>query len=550
LNDLNEIKSDIWIKIGIYGLILAVLYYASFLFLKQEWGNEDFTYCYLIPPIVLYLIWEKRKGLAALPSEASWAGFVFIVVGFGFFWIGELGGEYTILFLSFWFVLVGLVWSHIGWRKLKIIWFPMLLVFASFTPPDFLYFGLTLRLKLLSSKIGVTMLQIYGMSAYREGNVIDLGFTQLQVVDACSGLRYLFPLFVLGLLLAYFFKTSLWKKAVLVISTIPITIITNSLRIALTGILYELWGPKVAQGFFHGFSGWFIFMFALSIMLLEMWMLSGFSSFRSLISLGSSKEQDEQKRTEGRGLRTEDQEQRTSEHTEDFGHIAVSSEPLGKKGWRSFFSPPQFVVAVILLGLTLVLSQGVEFREKVPISKSFKQFPLDVGGWSGSRQFMERIIIDELDFSDYVTVDYKDKSGKLVNFYTAYYESQRKGESIHSPASCLPGGGWIFREAGSAKIPVAFKGQNSMPVNRAFIEKSDYRQLTYYWFPQRDRVLTNAYQLKLYNFWDALTRQRTDGALVRLITPVYPSEQLADAEKRLQSFTQAIVPVLDEFLPD
>jgi len=79
--------------------------------------------------------------------------------------------------------------------------------------------------------------------------------------------------------------------------------------------------------------------------------------------------------------------------------------------------------------------------------------------------------------------------------------------------------------------------------------KSGYRQLSYYWFPQRDRILTNAYQLKLYNFWDALTRQRTDGALVRVITPVYDDEELADAEKRLQSFTQAIVPVLDEFLP-
>jgi EpsI family protein len=89
-----------------------------------------------------------------------------------------------------------------------------------------------------------------------------------------------------------------------------------------------------------------------------------------------------------------------------------------------------------------------------------------------------------------------------------------------------------------------------MPVNRAFIQKRGSKQLTYYWFPQRGRILTNAYQLKIYAFWDALTKQRTDGALVRVMTPVYESEGLEDAEQRLQGFTREIVPVLDEFIPD
>ncbi len=98
-------------------------------------------------------------------------------------------------------------------------------------------------------------------------------------------------------------------------------------------------------------------------------------------------------------------------------------------------------------------------------------------------------------------------------------------------------------------IPVAFGKKDSMPVNRAFMAKGDVRQLSYYWFPQRDRILTNAYQLKLYNFWDALTRQRTDGALVRLITPVYSNEDVGQADARLIAFTRAIVPALSEFLP-
>jgi len=99
------------------------------------------------------------------------------------------------------------------------------------------------------------MLQWYGMSAFREGNIIDLGFTQLQVVDACSGLRYLYPLIIMAILLAYFFKSAWWKKVVMVMSAVPLTIATNSLRIAMTGVLYEIWGPAVAEDFFHGFSG-------------------------------------------------------------------------------------------------------------------------------------------------------------------------------------------------------------------------------------------------------------------------------------------------------
>jgi EpsI family protein len=203
-----------------------------------------------------------------------------------------------------------------------------------------------------------------------------------------------------------------------------------------------------------------------------------------------------------------------------------------------------------LLGTTLVLAQGIEFREKIPPNKALAQFPLKIGDWTGKRESMEQRFIDTLDFSDYVIVNYKNNSGKQLNFYTAYYESQRKGESIHSPASCLPGSGWVFEGAGSLEIPVPYKKNDTMPVNRAYMLKNDFRQLSYYWFPQRGRILTNAYQLKLYAFWDALTRQRTDGALVRIITPVYKDENLENAEKRLQSFTRELVPVLGEFLPE
>jgi exosortase D (VPLPA-CTERM-specific) len=523
LKALSDVKPQVIVKFSLFGALLAGIYYSTYSWLIQsDWPREDYNYCYLIPLVVLYLIWEKKNELAAEPAVPSWGGLLFLIPGILLFWVGELAGEAYSLYISSWLVGVGLLWLHIGWRKLKVITFALFMALTMFPLPHFLNTKLTFGLKLISSQLGVLLLHLYGMSAYREGNVIDLGFTQLQVVDACSGLRYLFPLLIMGILLAYFYRAALWKRLLLVVSTIPLTIVINSLRIALTGIIYAHWGAAAADGFFHGFSGWLIFMVSFAVLLVEIWVLRR-------IAPGP---------------------------TESFFAKPEAKQPTGEgikaramnKSWKALFAPPQFVVAAVLLILTLSISMGVEFREKIPASKPFSQFPLTVSTWEGNRQYMEQKFITELDLSDYTMIDFKSGDGKHVDFYVAYYESQRKGESIHSPETCLPAGGWVFRQAGTVTVPLS-QVAKSMTVNRAFIEKSGQRQLSYFWFPARGRILTNLWELKFYTFWDSLTRQRTDGALVRLITPVLQGEQVEDAERRLQEFTKQIVPVLDGFIP-
>jgi exosortase D (VPLPA-CTERM-specific) len=488
----------------------------------MDWPREDYNYCYLIPLVVLYLIWEKKDELASVASVPSWGGLFFLVPGILLFLVGDLAGELFSLYLSSWLVAVGILWMHIGWRKIKVIAFALFMALTMFPLPHFLNNKLTFGLKLISSQLGVFLIHLYGMSAYREGNVIDLGFTQLQVVDACSGLRYLFPLLVMGILLANFYRAALWKRILLVLSTIPLTIVTNSLRIALTGIIYKHFGAEMAEGFFHGFSGWLIFMFTLGVLLVEIWLLRR-------IAPGPAES--------------------FFAKPEAAQHIRLRAETKTvDTGSKGFLSPPQFSVAALMLVVTLGISMGVEFREKIPASKAFSQFPLSVGDWSGTRQYMDVKFIQELDLTDYVIVDYQGASGKPVNFYVAWYESQRKGESIHSPETCLPGSGWVFSQAGQATVPLAAPGQ-SITVNRAIMEKSGQQQVSYFWFPARGRILTNAWEMKYYTFWDSLTRHRTDGALVRLITPVFSNETTAQAEQRLRAFTKEIVPILNEFLP-
>jgi len=514
-------RPAVLVPAGVYALLLTGVYFSTLQWLvTKDWSREDYSSSYFIPLIVLYLIWEKREKLARIPSVPSWNGLVPLALAVMLFWLGELSGEFFSLYISFWLAVVGLCWLHLGWRKLKVIGFPLCFMLAMFPLPNFLYGKVSLSLKLLSSQLGVAMLRMSGMSAFREGNVIDVGFTQLQVVDACSGLRYLIPLIALGCLLAYVTRGPVWQKVVLVLSTIPLAIVTNGLRIASVGILYPVWGAQVAEGFFHDFSGWLIFMCTLGMLLAELWFI---------------------RKIAGKPA----EEEGTAAGTAPFPAAEIAAATVSAGSGRDF--PLPSVIALVLLLATAALSHGIEFRENIPIKRPFTTFPQELGEWRGVRQAMEQKFIEELDLTDYVIVNYQNPAGQSVNFYTAYYGSQRKGESIHSPATCLPGSGWVFEESGDTRI--ALSGDRSMTVNRAFMQKGAVKELTYYWFPQRGRILTNAWQLKLYTFWDALTRQRTDGALVRIITPVYENERVESAEERLQAFTRQIVPVLDRYLP-
>ena len=197
-----QIKPLDWLQTGIYAFLICSIYASSLHWLViNDWQRDGYSYCYLIPFVVLCLLWLKWNEFRAVESKPSWLGLFSLLLGLFFFWLGELAGEFLTLYVSMWLVLIGLCWMHFGWRKLKVIGFPLFFILTMFPFPAFLNTKLMLQLRLISSKLGVTIIQLYGMPAYREGNVIDLGFTQLQVVEACSGLHSLISLMVLCLLL-------------------------------------------------------------------------------------------------------------------------------------------------------------------------------------------------------------------------------------------------------------------------------------------------------------------------------------------------------------
>ena len=515
-----------WLKTCIYAGLILFIYRSTFTWLvSKDWVREDYTHCALIPVAVLFLVWERRKVLETLASSPSWTGLVPLCIGVVLFWLGELGGEFFIIYISFWLLVVGLCWLHLGWKKMKLVGFPLLLILAMFPLPNFVNSKLSLHLRLISSRIGVALLQMSGLSAYREGNVIDMGFTQLQVADACSGLRYLIPLMVLSLIIAYYFKGHYWKRAFVFLSSIPLAVAVNSLRIAATGVLHNYIGAAAADEFFHGFSGWLIFVLTFLFLLFEVVVLRKLPPRENPVN---------SKKSPSAAAAPSASEDRPGSSRLRFGAVVLD---------------PVFFCAVFLLVTTVVLSQGTEIRSKVPPMKSFSTFPVRFGEWLGNREFLDQELTKAMNLNDYLLVNYRNAQQREINFYVAYYDSQGKGESIHTPDTCLVGNGWIFQEAGRKEIQVSGNGDPPILINRAVIDQAGALELAYYWFPQRGRILNSLYELKLFTFWDALTKRRTDGALVRLITPVYPNESPQQSDERLQNFAKLVVPMLNEYIP-
>jgi exosortase D (VPLPA-CTERM-specific) len=405
-----------------------------------------------------------------------------------------------------------------GMKAFKVILVPLFILFFMIPLPNFLFNNLSSQLQLISSQIGVAVIRLFDISVFLEGNVIDLGVFKLQVVEACSGLNYLFPLMTLAFISAYFFTGAFWKKAVIFLSSIPITIVMNSFRIGVIGVMVEYWGIEMAQGFLHDFEGWAVFMSCIAILILEMWLLA---------KIGK----DKLPLREAFGL--------------DFPEpTPAEAEIVYRKMPKSFYVSSVIVVLVALSVFALP-----ERIEKVPDRSDYAEFPMRFDGWTGRSSSLDEAVLGELKLTDYAMIYYHGQDGGLVNFYSAYYDSQRKGASAHSPRSCIPGGGWRITSLEDYHVKGETISDVPLVVNRLVIERGEDKQLVYYWFQQRGRIVTNEYMMKWYMFWDALTKNRTDGALIRLTTTLSEGQDIKIADDRLEEFAKLIAPIIPEYVP-
>ena len=260
---------------GLFWFVLLLVgsipvFWIGIVSLGAAWSTPEYSHGPLIPIISLYLfLRELRNYPPATPAvHDRWSGIAVIAVALAIAILGNLARIPDIVTYAMIIWTGGVMLTVFGWQRGKYHQLPVIHLVFMLPLPQFVYWKLTIFLQWVSSELGVWFVQLAGVSVFIEGNVIDLGVYKLQVAEACSGLRYLFPILSFSYLFALLYRGPVWHKAVLLISAAPLTVLMNSVRIGVIGVLVNHHGIEQAEGFMHFFEGWIIFLLCVAILFL------------------------------------------------------------------------------------------------------------------------------------------------------------------------------------------------------------------------------------------------------------------------------------------
>ena len=246
----------------------GLLYQQVVLSLVSDWWTDDnYSHGFLIVPVALYLAWDRRERLGKALRKPSALGLVLIVGSLVVMAVGVLGVERFLPRISMLGVLTGTILFLYGWRHLRILAFPLAFLLLMIPIPAIVFLQITFPLQLLASQFGETTLSLLDVPVLREGNIIVLAHTTLEVAEACSGIRSLVSLLTLGIIYGYFSDPRIGVRATFALATVPFAIVANGLRVAGTGVLAHYYGAEVATGFFHTFSGWVVFVVSFGLLM-------------------------------------------------------------------------------------------------------------------------------------------------------------------------------------------------------------------------------------------------------------------------------------------
>ena len=521
-----RVASAAYLNPGVFWLLVASI--AALLFFQEglaalwvAWQLPEYSHGPLIPVLSLLLFFRQLKTVPISHEPVTDRGpgvalLIFAVV------LGALGklsqiDEIVAYAIILWVgALLLISW---GWQQGRQFWPPVVHLVYMLPLPGVLYYKVSTYLQTVSSELGVWMLQLINVPVFLEGNIIDLGVYKLHVAEACSGLRYLFPIMSFSYVFAVLFKGTVWHKAVLLLAAVPITIVMNSVRIAFAGWLVNYVGLEYLEGFTHFFEGWIIFMICVVLLFLLAWVMLRFTKPRMRL---------------------------------------VEALDLDTTGWVGQAARVRFIAPSRALILSaLVLGAGAaawEMRTQVdraPVPREpFILFPTTLNDWkSGIPEALTPDVQIALGADDYHSVHFANAAAAApVGLFIAWYDDQTKG-GTHSPEICLPGAGWEIAKLDRMDIAQQVGFAEPYNLNRAVIQKGQTRMLVYYWFEQHGRHTAWDFAAKMYLLWDSITIGRTDGALVRLTTPILSGETEVEAEARLQAMFLETTRVLPRFVP-
>lgn len=479
--------------------------------------SEEYGHGLMVVAVLAYLVYRRRDVYRASPSMLHWLSVPLAVAATVFSVVGEASGISVLGYYGIWLFGTAAVFAVGGFGLFRKLLIPLLIVLLLFPLPNPLGPMLTSELQLISSKLGVWIIRQFGGSVYLEGNVLDMGGSRLLVSEACAGLRYLFPLMSLGAIAGLTLHAPFWVRWTVFLATIPITIFMNSFRIAVTGLLVESGGAAHTEGFLHFFEGWVVFIVAALLLLGVIWILvklqPGGRRLLDALSLDSS------------------------------AASPVRSSSRSGAGGRSLLPATAVLVLLAAAGSSLLPS-----REQPPPHKMLADFPVRIGEWTSRAERLPSIVEEVAGASEYFYGDYSSPSGKVINAYVSYYETQRHGQIPHSPQVCIPGGGWTI----DSLRPVLIKSRTgrAFEANRLVTSNSGQKIVSYYWLKQGPKMYRQELLARLDLIRFSLVENRTDGALIRLITELGHGETMAGADARLGRFAAEFAELIPAYVPD
>jgi len=265
----------------IAGLVGALYGPVLLRMVTQWWQDPDYSHGFVVPLFVGYVLYLRRHELRQISIEPNKFGFLVMLAAIGLLLVGSLGAELFVSRSSLLFLLAGMILFFAGWKMLHAVAFPLMFLGLMIPLPALIYNQVTFPLQLFASRLASNCIELLGIPVLREGNVLVLPNYSLEVVEACSGIRSLMSLIALAVAFGYFVERRLWARIVLVAFMLPIAVASNALRVVGASVATYFLGPQYAEGFFHTFQGWLIFVSAVVCMLFVHWVLTRIGPRRS-----------------------------------------------------------------------------------------------------------------------------------------------------------------------------------------------------------------------------------------------------------------------------
>jgi exosortase len=258
---------SVWLEVGLLVVLIGFLYHSILARLVWQWWDDpNFSHGFFVPLFSGFVVWQERDRLAAVTPKPSWFGLLIMTGALAVLVIGVLGVELFLSRSSLVFLLAGLVVYFMGWEYFRRILFPWACLFLMIPIPAIIFNQIAFPLQLVASRFASSLLPLLGVPVLQEGNVLQLPVMSLEVAQACSGIRSLMSLGTLAIMYGYFLEPKVSRRVLLALASVPIAIVANGLRVVVTGLLVQYWDPAKAEGFFHEFQGWVIFVLSLLLL--------------------------------------------------------------------------------------------------------------------------------------------------------------------------------------------------------------------------------------------------------------------------------------------